>query len=59
MISNSKSFTCLLKEIDEEDEKHIAGSLPAAGKVGRPEPANLDHITEQEDDHAPGVYIYA
>jgi hypothetical protein len=35
MISNSRSFTCLLKEIDENEEQNIAGSLPQNGKLGR------------------------
>jgi hypothetical protein len=44
-IQNSKSFTCLLKEIDEEEEKNLVGSIPG-GKVGRP---LLDQVIENEE----------
>jgi hypothetical protein len=32
---NNRSFTCLLKEIDEEEEKNIVGSLPGGSRLNR------------------------
>ena len=33
---NSRSFTCLLNEIDEQEEQNLpAGSLPQSGKLAR------------------------
>lgn len=50
-IANSKSFTVLLKEIDEEEEKNLVGSIPANdGKVGRAKTKNLEKVQEREDE---------
>jgi hypothetical protein len=32
---NNRSFTCLLKEIDEEEEKNIVGSIPGGSRLNR------------------------
>ena len=32
---NNRSFTCLLKEIDEEEEKNVVGSIPGGSRLNR------------------------
>lgn len=48
MITNSRSFTCLLKEIDEQEEQNIVGSHLQGVKVTRQAASNLDQVTEEE-----------
>jgi hypothetical protein len=45
---NNRSFTCLLKEIDEEEEKNLVGSLPGGSKVTRDPNARIPDRLEND-----------
>lgn len=52
-ISNSKSFNCLLQEINEDEEKNVVGSMVhKTSKLGRPPQSN---VYQEEEIHLVGV----
>ena len=50
---NSRSFTCLLKEIDEDEEKNIVGSVPGS-KVGRIHAGSTLALVPEEESNMVG-----
>lgn len=55
---NSRSFTCLLKEIDEEEEKNIVGSIPG-GELTRINQNNFDKTRNSNNDTNSDVVGYS